>query len=354
MKKITVKNLSTEWSNIKKYVPDTVTEIIEGVIPDLEFYNKSKEVTESIDEALGLLNLALENIPDEEESEFILAPPTPKPKKKSKAKNDWVISNEQCAKMIAKKPKETRMDISYLWEKKTEDNIPDEDEPTPKPKKPTKPKAPKEPKPKAPKEPKPKAPKEPKAPKPPKYDSLVNHPCLQVRLAARLVKLQGQMFNAENKDKAVKILNALQKAILNHEIRKEGYGQLSAYANEMRLMQKVLVNMANSPCDASREISIEEIDKLRRVARAEGSSKSAECMRKFQRLSTLPNPTQKQAKELQDNVDKVIGNNEAGDYEYVLREMQEALIAFTSGKSDHIDAREQTLDGIRQCTKKKN
>lgn len=354
MKKITVKNLSTEWSNIKKYVPDTVTEIIEGVIPDLEFYNKSKEVTESIDEALGLLNLALENIPDEEEPEPSPAPPTPKPKKKSKAKNDWVISNEQCAKMIAKKPKETRMDISYLWEKKTEDNIPDEDEPTPKPKKPTKPKAPKEPKPKAPKEPKPKAPKEPKAPKPPKYDSLVNHPCLQVRLAARLVKLQGQMFNAENKDKAVKILNALQKAILNHEIRKEGYGQLSAYANEMRLMQKVLVNMANSPCDASREISIEEIDKLRRVARAEGSSKSAECMRKFQRLSTLPNPTQKQAKELQDNVDKVIGNNEAGDYEYVLREMQEALIAFTSGKSDHIDAREQTLDGIRQCTQKKN
>lgn len=354
MKKITVKNLSTEWSNIKKYVPDTVTEIIEGVIPDLEFYNKSKEVTESIDEALGLLNLALENIPDEEEPEPSPAPPTPKPKKKSKAKNDWVISNEQCAKMIAKKPKETRMDISYLWEKKTEDNIPDEDEPTPKPKKPTKPKAPKEPKPKAPKEPKPKAPKEPKAPKPPKYDSLVNRPCLQVRLAARLVKLQGQMFNAENKDKAVKILNALQKAILNHEIRKEGYGQLSAYANEMRLMQKVLVNMANSPCDASREISIEEIDKLRRVARAEGSSKSAECMRKFQRLSTLPNPTQKQAKELQDNVDKVIGNNEAGDYEYVLREMQEALIAFTSGKSDHIDAREQTLDGIRQCTQKKN
>lgn len=354
MKKITVKNLSTEWSNIKKYVPDTVTEIIEGVIPDLEFYNKSKEVTESIDEALGLLNLALENIPDEEEPEPSPAPPTPKPKKKSKAKNDWVISNEQCAKMIAKKPKETRMDISYLWEKKTEDNIPDEDEPTPKPKKPTKPKAPKEPKPKAPKEPKPKAPKEPKAPKPPKYDSLVNRPCLQVRLAARLVKLQGQMFNAENKDKAVKILNALQKAILNHEIRKEGYGQLSAYANEMRLMQKVLVNMANSPCDASREISIEEIDKLRRVARAEGSSKSAECMRKFQRLSTLSNPTQKQAKELQDNVDKVIGNNEAGDYEYVLREMQEALIAFTSGKSDHIDAREQTLDGIRQCTQKKN
>ena len=300
------------------------------VFENLDLYGMDEIIDKGIDKFFS------EHVPNfENQSEPI---PTPKPKKKSKAKNDWVISNEQCAKMIAKKPKETRMDISYLWEKKTEDNIPDEDEPTPKPKKPTKPKAP----------------KEPKAPKPPKYDSLVNRPCLQVRLAARLVKLQGQMFNAENKDKAVKILNAMQKAILNHEIRKEGYGQLSAYANEMRLMQKVLVNMANSPCDASREISIEEIDKLRRVARAEGSSKSAECMRKFQRLSTLPNPTQKQAKELQDNVDKVIGNNEAGDYEYVLREMQEALIAFTSGKSDHIDAREQTLDGIRQCTQKKN
>lgn len=348
--KITVENFASEWSNIKSKIKnEKLKDIAEQSLSTIEFYGEDNEVTGLIDQCIEKLNKALSK--SENQSEPI---PTPKPKKKSKAKNDWVISNEQCAKMIAKKPKETRMDISYLWEKKTEDNIPDEDEPTPKPKKPTKPKAPKEPKPKAPKEPKPKAPKEPKAPKPPKYDSLVNHPCLQVRLAARLVKLQGQMFNAENKDKAVKILNALQKAILNHEIRKEGYGQLSAYANEMRLMQKVLVNMANSPCDASREISIEEIDKLRRVARAEGSSKSAECMRKFQRLSTLPNPTQKQAKELQDNVDKVIGNNEAGDYEYVLREMQEALIAFTSGKSDHIDAREQTLDGIRQCTQKKN
>lgn len=348
--KITVENFASEWSNIKSKIKnEKLKDIAEQSLSTIEFYGEDNEVTGLIDQCIEKLNKALSK--SENQSEPI---PTPKPKKKSKAKNDWVISNEQCAKMIAKKPKETRMNISYLWEKKTEDNIPDEDEPTPKPKKPTKPKAPKEPKPKAPKEPKPKAPKEPKAPKPPKYDSLVNHPCLQVRLAARLVKLQGQMFNAENKDKAVKILNALQKAILNHEIRKEGYGQLSAYANEMRLMQKVLVNIANSPCDASREISIEEIDKLRRVARAEGSSKSAECMRKFQRLSTLPNPTQKQAKELQDNVDKVIGNNEAGDYEYVLREMQEALIAFTSGKSDHIDAREQTLDGIRQCTQKKN
>ena len=340
--KITVENFASEWSNIKSKIKnEKLKDIAEQSLSTIEFYGEDNEVTGLIDQCIEKLNKALSK--SENQSEPI---PTPKPKKKSKAKNDWVISNEQCAKMIAKKPKETRMDISYLWEKKTEDNIPDEDEPTPKPKKPTKPKAPKEPK--------PKAPKEPKAPKPPKYDSLVNNPCLQVRLAARLVKLQGQMFNAENKDKAVKILNALQKAILNHEIRKEGYGQLSAYANEMRLMQKVLVNMANSPCDASREISIEEIDKLRRVARAEGSSKSAECMRKFQRLSTLPNPTQKQAKELQDNVDKVIGNNEAGDYEYLLREMQEALIAFTSGKSDHIDAREQTLDGIRQCTQKKN
>lgn len=348
--KITVENFASEWSNIKSKIKnEKLKDIAEQSLSTIEFYGEDNEVTGLIDQCIEKLNKALSK--SENQSEPI---PTPKPKKKSKAKNDWVISNEQCAKMIAKKPKETRMNISYLWEKKTEDNIPDEDEPTPKPKKPTKPKAPKEPKPKAPKEPKPKAPKEPKAPKPPKYDSLVNRPCLQVRLAARLVKLQGQMFNAENKDKAVKILNALQKAILNHEIRKEGYGQLSAYANEMRLMQKVLVNIANSPCDASREISIEEIDKLRRVARAEGSSKSAECMRKFQRLSTLPNPTQKQAKELQDNVDKVIGNNEAGDYEYVLREMQEALIAFTSGKSDHIDAREQTLDGIRQCTQKKN
>lgn len=42
------------------------------------------------------------------------------------------------------------------------------------------------------------------------------------------------------------------------------------------------------------------------------------CMRSFQRLSTLSSVTKSSALKLQDEVDKVIGNNEASDYNYVL------------------------------------
>lgn len=48
---------------------------------------------------------------------------------------------------------------------------------------------------------------------------------------------------------------------------------------------------------------------------------SIECdfsMRSFQRLSTLSSVTKSSAQKLQDEVDKVIGTNEAGNYKYVL------------------------------------
>ena len=141
---LTKENFTEQWPLMRESINDAkFLERGDFVFENLDLYGMDEIIDKGIDKFFS------EHVPNfENQSEPI---PTPKPKKKSKAKNDWVISNEQCAKMIAKKPKETRMDISYLWEKKTEDNIPDEDEPTPKPKKPTKPKAPKEPKPKAPK-----------------------------------------------------------------------------------------------------------------------------------------------------------------------------------------------------------
>lgn len=187
-----------------------------------------------------------------------------------------------------------------------------------------------------------------------KYDKMVNAESIQVKLARRFAKLDGQMFTAETRAKAVNILNALQRAILKHEIRKEGFGSLSAYAAEMRKMQTALVKMANAPANARRKIEIADIDSFRRIGRAEGSKTSVEAMKKFQRLSTKKTAvTKKEAESALNYVDKVIANDEAGNYGGVLTEMRDALAAFIAGDANTIEAREQVLDGISDALSKK-
>ena len=213
------------------------------------------------------------------------------------------------------------------------------DEPTPTPK--TTPKTTPQPSPKPSKQPKAGTAKAAS-----KYDSLENKECIQVKLARRFAKLHGMKFNAEVKDKAINILNALQKAIINHDIRKEGFGRLSAYAPEMRKMQTILVKMANMPADASRDVVIKDIEDFRRVARAEGGKTSAAAMRSFQRLSTKKEVRKKEAETTLARVAKVISRDEAGNYADTLAAMRAALVAFIAGDTKTIEAREQVLDGI--------
>ena len=191
-----------------------------------------------------------------------------------------------------------------------------------------------------------KQPKE-KPAKQPKFDTAVNKVSIQVRLAARFVKLQGKNFTNETKDEARKILGALQKAILNHEIRKEGYGALSAYAAEMRKMQDKLVKMCNAPANASSIVDIAGIEDFRRIARAEGSATSVNAMRSYVRVATKPNPTKKEAETALNKIDKVIAANEQGSYKDTIAEIRDALAAFISGDTSTIATMNQTLDGIR-------
>lgn len=224
---------------------------------------------------------------------------------------------------------------------------------TTKPKKPKTHKQPKEKPAKEPEQPKEKPVKEPKQPKDklvkqPKYDELVNKPSLQVRLAARFVKLHGKNFTQEVKDDAKKILFALQKAIINREIRKEGYGALSAYAAEMRKMQDKLVKMCNAKIKASSPVQIEGIEDFRKIARSEGSRASADAMRTYARLATKNKPTKKEAETALNKVDKVVARNEAGDYADILSDIRGALSAFISGDAPSLLAMEQTLEGIKE------
>ncbi len=216
-------------------------------------------------------------------------------------------------------------------------NIEDEEEPkSDEPKKADKPQ-----KKEAKKEPKPKA--EPKV-KTPKYETEVNYPSIQVRLSSRFCRLQGKPFDSSTKESAVRLLKALQKAIVNQEIRAEGHGEASAYAGEMRQMQKVLVKMANTACNASKNVDIEGIGTFVKIAKNEGSLKATAVMRSYVQLEGSDNS--KRAKSLLSRVGKVLENGEAGKYEDILRQIQSSLTDFVEGRTESVEALPQTLDGI--------
>ena len=287
--RLTKENLAEELPKVLHLLPSNLSdkEVYQTVIDSVEFYDDDAELKELVDTFLQQANDALE--------------------------------------ASAEEP-------SYVEEEEEE---PKREE---KPRKENKPKGEKG-------EKKPKTPKEKKEPKPKvdPYAERVNYPDVQVRLADRFRRLHGKAFNSRQKEEAVKILKALQKAIVNHEIRSEGHGAASAYAAEMRKMQEVLVNMANSKCDASHTIELADHETYVRIAKAQGSKAATEVMRSFVRL--VGKSDGKAEESLLKKVEKVLDKKEAGDYENVCKQIREALKdAISSG--DPVEAMAQTLDGI--------
>lgn len=149
-----------------------------------------------------------------------------------------------------------------------------------------KPKA--EPKPKVKKEPKPKATKAPKAkkepePKAPKFDELVHEPIPQVKYITRFVQLHGKKLDAKHYEDARKLLAAIAKSILNQEIRKEGHGEKSKYGKEIMDVQRMLINLCKSKATGA-VINIDDIDKFRKIAHAEGRDNKFALIRAYIRL----------------------------------------------------------------------
>ncbi len=324
MKELTVENFAEYWPQIRDRFNEGFQEQGELVLESLEFRGEDAEVDEHIDLAIRSLNKMLAKILSKDAAE------------ESDTETDELTAEP--AEEPTHEPTEELTDepADEPTEEPTEEPA---EEPTVKPKAKTR-KA-KSTKPKQPKQPKEKPAKQPK------YDSLVNKPSLQVRLAARFVKLHGKNFTQEVKDEAKKILFALQKAIINREIRKEGYGALSAYAAEMRKMQDKLVKMCNAKTDASAPVEIVGIEDFRKIARSEGSRASADAMRNYARLATKSNPTKKEAEATLNKVDKVMARNEAGDYSDLLSDIRDALSAFISGDVSSPLIMEQTLEGVR-------
>lgn len=318
--RLTVENYPKMYqalTEINTVSPELAENIMKGA-EIIEYYNQNNVVKKAVDATIMLANAAIDEL---DEPEIVSEPepvedPEPEPEP-------------------------------------VEEPEPIEDpEPEPEPVEEPEPESPAPAEPKPTKQPKSKPVKQPKQPKEkpakqPKYDSLVNKPSLQVRLAARFVKLHGKNFTQEVKDEAKKILFALQKAIINREIRKEGYGALSAYAAEMRKMQDKLVKMCNAKTDASAPVEIVGIEDFRKIARSEGSRASADAMRNYARLATKSNPTKKEAEATLNKVDKVMARNEAGDYSDLLSDIRDALSAFISGDVSSPLIMEQTLEGVR-------
>ncbi len=318
--RLTVENYPKMYQALTEI--DTVSsELAENLMKGaeiIEYYNQNDEIKKSVDATIMLANAAIDELDKPE-----------------------VVSEPEPVEDPEPEPEPV------------EEPEPIEDpEPEPEPVEEPEPETPAPAEPKPTKQPKSKPVKQPKQPKEkpakqPKYDALVNKPSLQVRLAARFVKLHGKNFTQEVKDEAKKILFALQKAIINREIRKEGYGALSAYAAEMRKMQDKLVKMCNAKTDASAPVEIVGIEDFRKIARSEGSRASADAMRNYARLATKSNPTKKEAEATLNKVDKVMARNEAGDYSDLLSDIRDALSAFISGDVSSPLIMEQTLEGVR-------
>lgn len=318
--RLTVENYPKMYqalTEINTVSPELAENIMKGA-EIIEYYNQNNEIKKSVDATIMLANAAIDELDEPE-----------------------VVSDPEPVEDPEPEPEPV------------EEPEPIEDpEPEPEPVEEPEPETPAPAEPKPTKQPKSKPVKQPKQPKEkpakqPKYESLVNKPSLQVRLAARFVKLHGKNFTQEVKDEAKKILFALQKAIINREIRKEGYGALSAYAAEMRKMQDKLVKMCNAKTDASAPVEIVGIEDFRKIARSEGSRASADAMRNYARLATKSNPTKKEAEATLNKVDKVMARNEAGDYSDLLSDIRDALSAFISGDVSSPLIMEQTLEGVR-------
>lgn len=310
--RLTIENYLQTYQEVAKLMPAEKTAQLKECAGFMKFYQRDETIKRTLDALIKTVNIRLAKLDESD----------PKPESEPEPEPVPVLEPEP------EKPATT------------------------KPKEPKTPKQPKEKPAKEPEQPKEKPAKEPKQPKEkpvkqPNYDELVNKPSLQVRLAARFVKLHGKNFTQEVKDEAKKILFALQKAIINREIRKEGYGALSAYAAEMRKMQDKLVKMCNAKIKASAPVQIEGIEDFRKIARSEGSRASADAMRTYARLATKNNPTKKEAETALNKVDKVVARNEAGDYADILSDIRGALSAFISGDAPSLLAMEQTLEGIK-------
>lgn len=282
MGKITKDNMSEYLDEVAKYANAEFLPLYKDAIDMLEFYDEDADIKENVDMTIEYANELLEkNAPKKEE-------------KGSKTEADEKSEDED----ETSKPKTEK-----------------------KPKKASKPKA----------EKKPKAKKEDNAER-------VAAITPEKKIIGDFCKLASFSGTASAlKDKVRLLLNRLQNAIVQKQIRKT-----SKYANEIMSIQTKLVSFLNSGVTGKVKVEIDNLDELMKIAKSEKVSENVMIARAFIRLNNKSDKM-KEATALLKRINKAIEADIANEE---VKMLKPSLESFISKKTKAVEPSERALRGL--------
>ena len=170
----------------------------------------------------------------------------------------------------------------------------------------------------------------PKPQKPQYTGNYVEKILPEVAFIRRYVALHDKKFTSETKNRAIRLLSSLQKAIVEKQIRKT-----SGYAHEIMNMQDSLIKLANGRADGS-IISIAGIERLREIAKSEKISDKVAIIKQFLSIQGKEN-VKERAKSLWHLV-----CTKKGEYAEVCK----SLVDYINGKTATPEVSAQFLSGL--------
>lgn len=297
MAKITRDNMSDFLDEVAKYANAEFLPLYKDAIDMLEFYDEDADIKENVDMTIEYANELLEkNAPKKEE--------------KGGKTEDFLEDLEKKYEEYNKKEAE-----------ESEEDETSKPKPEKKPKKVSKPKA----------EKKPKAKKEDNAER-------VAAITPEKKIIGDFCKLASFSGTASAlKDKVRLLLNRLQNAIVQKQIRKT-----SKYANEIMSIQTKLVSFLNSGATGKVKVEINNLDELMKIAKSEKVSENVMIARAFIRLNNKSDKM-KEATALLKRINKAIEADIANEE---VKMLKPSLESFISKKTKAVEPSERALRGL--------
>ena len=158
----------------------------------------------------------------------------------------------------------------------------------------------------------------------------------EIRIISRYIGLHGKKYG-KVADEMRKILAALQKMIINKQIRKT-----SKYAKQINEMQNSLIKAVNGKHSASEEIDIKSIDELRKIVAKQNVTELSNISRQF--VSLIGKDGKK--KEAKSLYEKILKQNFKGGDSAEADTMKKALRAYLDDETETVYATARELSGI--------
>ena len=331
--KITKENALEEYPKVREGMPEAIEETFEKLPKLLKFYGRNDGITEVVDIWLEKVNAALaKREPKEAEPKEEKPKAEPKPKAEKLPKPKFKVGDKvHCA--IYDNDEDNKTIVFEILHFNYENGeyvyyVTGDGQHYVKESKITKAKAEKpkkEPKAKAEKQPKEKKAKEKKEPE--------GEPVAKISPEVAIIKRFVNCCKGDKgRETARKILAALQKHIVNKEIRKT-----SQYAKEIMDIQKALITVVYKK--QKPEFDKAEFERLEKIATSEYQEPIAQLSRSFIGLIGKDGVKDK-AKSLLEKLEAADSSNS------LVAEMIKALKAYIDGKASTIETEARSLQGI--------